>query len=55
MSMLIRIARTRAGAERLLDIQLLSTLARCDFLDARLEADQSFMSELVIIMRGKQV
>jgi nuclear pore complex protein Nup205 len=55
MSMLIRIAQTRAGAERLLDIQLLPTLARCDFLDARPEADQSFMGELVIIMPTEQV
>jgi nuclear pore complex protein Nup205 len=53
--MLIRIAQTRAGAERLLDIQLLPTLARCDFLDTRPEADQSFIGELVIIMRAEQV
>jgi len=45
MSLLIRIAQTRAGAERLLDIQLLPILAQCDFLDSRPEADQSFMGE----------
>lgn len=45
MSLLIRMAHTRQGAERLLEAHILSTLARCDFLDARPEADQSFMGQ----------
>lgn len=43
MSLLIRIAQTRQGAERLLEARLLPTLASCDYLDARPEADQAFM------------
>ncbi|KAG5650971.1 hypothetical protein H0H81_010360 [Sphagnurus paluster] len=43
MSFFIRMTQTRAGAERLLEAQLLPVLAQCDFLDARPEADQSFM------------
>lgn len=38
-------AQTRPGAERLLEAQILPTLSQCDFLDARPEADQSFMGE----------
>lgn len=34
---------TRAGAERLLEAQLIPILAQCDYLDARPEADQSFI------------
>lgn len=43
MSLLIQVAQTRQGAERLLEARLLSTLASCDYLDARPEADQAFM------------
>ncbi|KAF5375401.1 hypothetical protein D9615_007995 [Tricholomella constricta] len=43
MSLFIRMTQTRAGAERLLEAQLVPVLAQCDFLDARPEADQSFM------------
>lgn len=43
MSLFIRMAHTRQGAERLLETHILPTLARCDFPDARPEADQSFM------------
>ena len=43
MSLFIRMAQTRPGAEKLLDAQILPTLTRCDYLDARPEADQSFM------------
>ncbi|KAF5381906.1 hypothetical protein D9757_007577 [Collybiopsis confluens] len=43
MSFFIRMAQTRAGAERLLDAQLLPILAQCDFLDARPEADSAFV------------
>lgn len=35
--------QTRAGAERLLEAQLVPVLAQCDYLDARPEADQSFI------------
>jgi nuclear pore complex protein Nup205 len=43
MSLFIRMAQTRPGAEKLLEAQMLPTLTRCDYLDARPEADQSFM------------
>ncbi|KAG6891452.1 hypothetical protein C0992_006711 [Termitomyces sp. T32_za158] len=43
MSFFIRMAQTRGGAERLLEAQVVPVLTRCDFLDARPEADQSFM------------
>ncbi|KAI0063325.1 hypothetical protein BV25DRAFT_416650 [Artomyces pyxidatus] len=45
MSLLIRIARTRQGAERLLESRLLPTLADCDFLDTLPEADQAFIDQ----------
>jgi nuclear pore complex protein Nup205 len=38
-------AQTRAGAERLLEAQLLPILAQCDYLDTRPEADQSFIGQ----------
>jgi hypothetical protein len=43
MSLFIRIAQTRQGAERLLEAHLVPVLAQCDYLDARPELDQSFM------------
>lgn len=43
MSFFIRLAQTRAGAERLLEAQVLQTLARCEYIDATPEADQAFM------------
>ncbi|GLB44615.1 putative nuclear pore complex scaffold, nucleoporins 186/192/205 [Lyophyllum shimeji] len=43
MSFFIRMTQTRAGAERLLEAQLVPVLAQCDFIDARPEEDQSFM------------
>ncbi|EAU87534.1 hypothetical protein CC1G_11206 [Coprinopsis cinerea okayama7 len=43
MSLFIRMAQTRSGAERLLEAQLIPTLAQCDYLDAMPEADQAFM------------
>ncbi|KIY45026.1 hypothetical protein FISHEDRAFT_67260 [Fistulina hepatica ATCC 64428] len=43
MSTFIRMAGTRAGAERLMESRLLSVLGQCDFLDARPEADQAFI------------
>ncbi|THU93859.1 hypothetical protein K435DRAFT_829411 [Dendrothele bispora CBS 962.96] len=43
MSFLIRAAQTRIGAERLLEARLIPTLAQCDFLDTRPEADSSFV------------
>lgn len=43
MSLFIRMAQSRAGAERLLEAQLLPILAQCDYLDTRPEADQSFI------------
>ncbi|KAI0351635.1 hypothetical protein OH77DRAFT_1429461 [Trametes cingulata] len=43
MSLLIRMAQTRQGAERLLEVRVLPILADCDYLDARPEADQAFL------------
>lgn len=45
MSLFIRMAQSRLGAERLLEAQLIPTLSRCDFLDTMPEADQAFMGE----------
>ncbi|EPQ55766.1 hypothetical protein GLOTRDRAFT_115998 [Gloeophyllum trabeum ATCC 11539] len=45
MSMLIQIAQTRQGAERLLEVQLLRVLGQCDFLDARPELNQAFIDQ----------
>lgn len=45
MSLFIRMAQTRAGAERLLEAQLLPVLAQCDYLDTRPEADQAFIGK----------
>ncbi len=47
MSLLVRMAQTRTGAERLLDAQLLIILSQCDFLDARPETDQSFVGKFL--------
>ncbi|KAI6038837.1 nucleoporin Nup186/Nup192/Nup205 [Pisolithus marmoratus] len=43
MALFTRMAQFRAGAERLLEAQILPTLAQCEYLDTRPEADQSFM------------
>ncbi|KAJ3825387.1 nucleoporin Nup186/Nup192/Nup205 [Lentinula raphanica] len=43
MSFFIRMAETRAGAERLLEERLIPALAQCDFLDCRPESDSSFV------------
>ncbi|KAF8154003.1 nucleoporin Nup186/Nup192/Nup205 [Crassisporium funariophilum] len=43
MSLFVRMAQSRSGAERLLESQLLPILAQCDYLDTRPEADQSFI------------
>src|SRR6266566_4298726 len=43
MSLFIRIAQTRQGAERLMESRVLPILADCDFLDTLPEADQSFI------------
>ncbi|KAJ7584798.1 nucleoporin Nup186/Nup192/Nup205 [Mycena floridula] len=45
MSLFVRMAQTRVGAERLLEAQLIPVMAQCDYLDARPEADQSFMDQ----------
>ncbi|KAG5340572.1 hypothetical protein C0989_001177 [Termitomyces sp. Mn162] len=49
MSFFIRMAQTRAGAERLLEAQVVPVLTQCDFLDARPEADQAFMGQSTIV------
>ncbi|KAI8972576.1 nucleoporin Nup186/Nup192/Nup205 [Trametes punicea] len=43
MSLLVRMAQTRQGAEKLLEARVLPILADCDYLDARPEADQAFL------------
>ncbi|KAI0033042.1 nucleoporin Nup186/Nup192/Nup205 [Vararia minispora EC-137] len=45
MSLLVRVAQSRAGAERLLDARAIPVLANCDFLDAQPEADQAFIDK----------
>jgi len=45
MSLFIRMAQTRLGAERLLDAQILPILSQCDYIEARPEADQSFIGK----------
>ncbi|CAE6449212.1 unnamed protein product [Rhizoctonia solani] len=42
MSLLIKIAQTRQGADRLHDAKMLIVLAQCDFLNARPEKDVDF-------------
>ena len=49
MSLLIRVAQSRYGAERLLDARVLPTLGNCDFLDAQPEADQAFIGRIHIL------
>ncbi|KAI5120013.1 hypothetical protein M0805_008474 [Coniferiporia weirii] len=45
MTFLIRLAQTRQGAERLLDSRVLPILSQVDFLDARPEADDSYLEQ----------
>jgi nuclear pore complex protein Nup205 len=47
MSLFMRMAQTKAGAERLLECHLITTLARCDYIDARPESDQAFIGKEV--------
>jgi nuclear pore complex protein Nup205 len=49
MSFFIRIAQSRAGAERLLEARLMQTLASCEYLDARPEADQAFIGLIIYL------
>ena len=50
MSLLIRMAQTRQGAERLLESRILPILADCDYLDARPEADQAFLGKYPLLV-----
>ncbi|EIN05826.1 hypothetical protein PUNSTDRAFT_137309 [Punctularia strigosozonata HHB-11173 SS5] len=43
LSFFIRVSQSRSGAERLLDARIVQTLASCDYLDSRPEADQAFI------------
>ncbi|KAK0463078.1 nucleoporin Nup186/Nup192/Nup205, partial [Desarmillaria tabescens] len=45
MSLFIRIAQSRIGAERLLEANVVTVLAQSDFLDARPEGDQAFIDQ----------
>lgn len=51
MALLIRIAQTQSGAEKLLDCRVLHVLSHCDFIDARPEGDQSFMGAFINPLR----
>ena len=51
MSLFIRIAQTRQGAERLIESRVLPILADCDFLDTLSEADQSFIGMPCCLLR----
>ena len=51
MSLFIRIAQTRQGAERLIESRVLPILADCDFLDTLPEADQSFIGMSASLLR----
>ncbi|KAG8847887.1 hypothetical protein FRB91_011356, partial [Serendipita sp. 411] len=42
MALLIRVAQTRPGAERLLAARVLSVLAQCDYIDARPDGSQGY-------------
>ncbi|KAJ7082267.1 hypothetical protein B0H15DRAFT_994091 [Mycena belliarum] len=46
MSLLVRMAQTQSGAERLLEAQFIPILSQRDYLDARPEADQSFIGKV---------
>jgi hypothetical protein len=48
MSLLIRMAQTRSGAERLLEARLFSILSQCDYLDTRPEADHAFIGKVYL-------
>ena len=50
MSLFIRIAQTRQGAERLIETRVLPILADCDFLDTLPEVDQSFIGVLPCLL-----
>ncbi|KAH9948497.1 nucleoporin Nup186/Nup192/Nup205 [Amylocystis lapponica] len=45
ISLLIRMAQSRQGADRLLEVRTIPILADCDYLDARPEADQAFLDQ----------
>jgi nuclear pore complex protein Nup205 len=48
MALLIRIAQTQAGAEKLLETRLIYVLSQCDFIETRPEADQSFLGRIKV-------
>ncbi|KAG9045001.1 hypothetical protein FS837_007191 [Tulasnella sp. UAMH 9824] len=43
MALLIRVAQTRQGSERLLDARIFGLLAHCEFLEARPQNDHAFL------------
>ena len=63
MSLFIKMAQSKAGAERLLEARVLSALADCDFLDSRPEIGHGFtgllssymsvLFELIIFSRAR--
>ncbi|KAG8983033.1 hypothetical protein FRB90_006360 [Tulasnella sp. 427] len=43
MALLVRVAQTRQGSERLLDARIFGLLAHCEFLEARPQNDHAFL------------
>jgi nuclear pore complex protein Nup205 len=50
MSFLTRLASTREGAERLMNAELLSKLAQCEYLGAKPQMGSSDMGELILFL-----
>ncbi|EJD46336.1 hypothetical protein AURDEDRAFT_184350 [Auricularia subglabra TFB-10046 SS5] len=45
MALLVRLAQTRAGADEVFKARAISTLASCEFLDARPDADEAYLDD----------
>lgn len=54
MALLLRIALTRPGAERLLEARLMPSLAKGEFLDSRPDSDQAFTGKYAILVNGQK-
>ena len=48
-AMLLRIAQDRKGAERLLDAQIFTVLAQCEFVSCRPSGEESLMGRLTYL------
>lgn len=47
MALLVRVAQTRQGSERLLDARIFGLLAHCEFLEARPQNDHAFLGNWI--------